>query len=468
MDERRFPAALAAIAGMAFWWPFLRNSITGAVFAGYGTGAFAAVAVFAVFLALVLAALPGGRADRLFAGPAVPAVAAVASAGNLLVWSEALGPAGLALGVALFSAAGALLPVAWAHLLKRLFGSKTREVLLVLLSSYALSFVVGYLSYLPAPLDMIRPVGAPALSGALLYVSGKLSPSPAAPVTTAASGVSAKGRGLYACVVAAYLISVVPVGFVQQGSATYEPSSLTFLRDTVNIVIACCLLAATAAAKRYDRLPLVAAVTFASISLAGFVMASAMGSGPFNLGVALISAGTSCLSVLVFSFAWSFSRRGPLDMTRSISLLFTIPAHAHALVWSVGVAALVDGGTLVYGDFWGVPCLLVGAALNSCVVAALAIFALGTPAEAPSDTPSTPEETPGVILVAQRYSLTDREKQIVGLLCRGNTFAKIGDVLCLSPSTVQTHAKGIYRKMGVHSKQEVVDEVFRAGSAAEE
>ena len=53
--------------------------------------------------------------------------------------------------------------------------------------------------------------------------------------------------------------------------------------------------------------------------------------------------------------------------------------------------------------------------------------------------------------------LTDRESEILLLLARGRSSTYIGEALYLSPNTVRGHIKNIYAKLGVHSKQEIID-----------
>ncbi len=55
------------------------------------------------------------------------------------------------------------------------------------------------------------------------------------------------------------------------------------------------------------------------------------------------------------------------------------------------------------------------------------------------------------------YGLSQREQEVVLLLMEGNTVKRIGNLLFVAPSTVQSHMKSIYRKMGVHTRQEVID-----------
>lgn len=59
--------------------------------------------------------------------------------------------------------------------------------------------------------------------------------------------------------------------------------------------------------------------------------------------------------------------------------------------------------------------------------------------------------------VTVRHGLTDRESEILLLLARGRSSTYIGEALYLSPNTVRGHIKNIYAKLGVHSKQEIID-----------
>lgn len=69
---------------------------------------------------------------------------------------------------------------------------------------------------------------------------------------------------------------------------------------------------------------------------------------------------------------------------------------------------------------------------------------------------------------AARFGLTDREVDVLELLTAGRSQPYIREVLTLSKSTVSTHVMHIYRKCGVHSKQELLDllETGTAGSDA--
>lgn len=66
-------------------------------------------------------------------------------------------------------------------------------------------------------------------------------------------------------------------------------------------------------------------------------------------------------------------------------------------------------------------------------------------------------------VVAQEFGLTEREAEVMVLLAKGRTRARIQEELYLSSGTVATHARHIYQKVGVHSKQELLDVIESAG-----
>jgi DNA-binding NarL/FixJ family response regulator len=48
--------------------------------------------------------------------------------------------------------------------------------------------------------------------------------------------------------------------------------------------------------------------------------------------------------------------------------------------------------------------------------------------------------------------LTDREREILGLICEGMTDAQISAALSLSKNTVRNHVASLYRKLGVNRR----------------
>lgn len=73
-------------------------------------------------------------------------------------------------------------------------------------------------------------------------------------------------------------------------------------------------------------------------------------------------------------------------------------------------------------------------------------------------TTASPEDTHAAVLstLSQRYGLSPRETEIMGLIARGYTLPQIAESLFISKDTVRTHSKSIYRKLDIHKKQELI------------
>ena len=63
--------------------------------------------------------------------------------------------------------------------------------------------------------------------------------------------------------------------------------------------------------------------------------------------------------------------------------------------------------------------------------------------------------------IVAKAGLTKREAEVMELLCRGYSGKRIAEDLCISDHTVHFHTDAVYRKLGVHSKQELIAYVER-------
>jgi DNA-binding CsgD family transcriptional regulator len=74
--------------------------------------------------------------------------------------------------------------------------------------------------------------------------------------------------------------------------------------------------------------------------------------------------------------------------------------------------------------------------------------------------------------LAEKYALTERESETLFLLARGRTSQHIASSMFIAQTTVKTHQRSIYAKLGVHSQQELLTLIEktidqqRAGSSA--
>ncbi|MDM4768155.1 response regulator transcription factor [Pelomonas sp. SE-A7] len=60
-------------------------------------------------------------------------------------------------------------------------------------------------------------------------------------------------------------------------------------------------------------------------------------------------------------------------------------------------------------------------------------------------------------------ALSRRETEVLDLIARGFTYAEIAQQMAISVTTVQTHVRNIYGKLGVHNRSEAVFEARQYG-----
>ena len=75
----------------------------------------------------------------------------------------------------------------------------------------------------------------------------------------------------------------------------------------------------------------------------------------------------------------------------------------------------------------------------------------------PGEEPAAEGFDPDARIWAERYDLSPREAEVFALLARGRNRAYISQALFISDNTTRTHMKSIYRKLDVHSQQELID-----------
>jgi DNA-binding CsgD family transcriptional regulator len=63
-------------------------------------------------------------------------------------------------------------------------------------------------------------------------------------------------------------------------------------------------------------------------------------------------------------------------------------------------------------------------------------------------------------LIVEAYGLSKREREVARLVLAGLSTEEMADNLHLSTYTVQDHLKAIFAKVGVHSRRELVAQIF--------
>lgn len=164
----------------------------------------------------------------------------------------------------------------------------------------------------------------------------------------------------------------------------------------------------------------------------------------------------SLVQVLIYLFVLTMAKKGIV-----------------AASCGVGVAnGMVQTGVLL-GNVLGCACVsgTTACSMGEAVAWLVCLTALGA-AVAPSREPASelPALSPHADAIEQslvdacaalqeRFGLSERETEVAFLLAQGRSRPYIREKLFISKNTVATHIKHIYGKMGIHSREELIDVV---------
>lgn len=181
----------------------------------------------------------------------------------------------------------------------------------------------------------------------------------------------------------------------------------------------------------------------------------------------VIECGSQCFYALMFSILASVARRNPAGALATIPLGFAVSSCCSVVGFSIAQAGIDMQAA-------GVPdALLILSAAMALALFCFVWIGLGdfrfvkffgeiVPAEAPERPseqakPDTPDFDTTIDTLADTHGLTAREREIAGLLARGHSGRSIEERLIISNNTVKTHTRHIYKKLNVHSQQELID-----------
>lgn len=135
---------------------------------------------------------------------------------------------------------------------------------------------------------------------------------------------------------------------------------------------------------------------------------------------------------------------------------------------TIPLAALVVGGIGLEG---AVPATLPSSLLSVLIMFAAYVFSdrfqtkqdmtrvYSWESELIPTTDEPHRESPQSLLkpIAQTHGLTSREYEVMGMLRSGRSIPAIAEHMDVSPNTVRFHCKNVYAKLGVHSRQELIE-----------
>lgn len=198
-----------------------------------------------------------------------------------------------------------------------------------------------------------------------------------------------------------------------------------------------------------------------SLLLCSFISVQATELVP--IGRSLVIAGNTCLTVLFFTTLPYAAKRGAsISDTVAVFSFYTLVQAASSIVSYLLVPAIASYFNVSLGESLLACTLATSFVLVMATMLCFGGIAIAVPTvQTVSDQLAEPDEPSLPDRLRERYDLTDREAQVALLVAQGHTFESIAERLCLSTNTVRSYAKDVYRKLGVHKKQEVIDLLAR-------
>lgn len=166
---------------------------------------------------------------------------------------------------------------------------------------------------------------------------------------------------------------------------------------------------------------------------------------------AVVSAARSFVSILIY-----------LRLFSAVEQRGVHPMVAYGAVRGVYEGALVVG-LLLYGQlqkldlFGDVPFNAVYFAISCVALLLLNDFGSLLARHPRGNSPASQGSVDTYGLMRARYGLSEREEEVLRLTCKGHTKRRMAEMLSLSEDTIRYHSRNLYAKLGVHSRQELLD-----------
>ena len=470
---------IPALLGSACLWAWMGNLYASSFFAPLGAPAMMAeIATWATFALVVpLSALFLVRSTlirKLIVQPgALIGSGAVGTVGSLLFVGAAHRASWVLLGLgaalnALFMATAIL---AWgAVYCKR----GTTTATLYVTGGFTCSFIPSALSMLMAPLaSAFVPTALPLLANVFLVAvpspertyDQRQAPDPAPRPTSLANAIP-RFLGISAPVVCALALIMLGLGYMQHHiSFTDFPdlatpnggAPLQLVRGLAALVLFAVMLLAPRRAPLVYRIGLLAIV--AGFSLMPFLY----GTEQFWIAGAVMTAGYVTFDVLIWIVIAQVAYTGlsdPFRVTCAIRVLVSSLFCTLGGLLGIALSSIAEHAPFAYAD-----AVLMGYLMTIAVVLVLSSPAVWELFDARPVTPSTaPSPEAAIQSLATIWGLTDREREVFGLLAVGRTQPWVAEHLGISESTVNSHVRHIYGKAGVNSRQDLLDLVVCAQS----
>lgn len=249
--------------------------------------------------------------------------------------------------------------------------------------------------------------------------------------------------------------------------AAYAGSNLRMTKHMIGLLEIMLVLAMAATVRQAGAQTRAAYYTLVGSALVGIALTCApLPEGLIHMGVATLATVRVLTEALVLVYVAELAAYNHRLFAKAALLYFILPEMVTCVVGYGMLPELFQdmsagaGVVLQRVGILAMACLGIGflSAYGLHDVKAMGLNAKNaqTSLEAPSESADSSCSQEIALSLAKRFSLTDREATMIGYLYQGHSAKSISSKECISVNTVQTHSRNLYRKLGIHSRHELV------------
>lgn len=483
--------AVACVAALAFLWIYIQKGMLTSVIAGTtalsSQASFIVIMSAAVVCAVVLGAAPWRVQARLLGGRAVLGWGALGCLAGILIVTilsscEPSLPAAVLTVACLVGQAASFTACfgAWALLLcDPARGWPTDRVLLMVLAGAALGFLIApsslngsaYLHVLDcagvgvAALCHAFVAGAPSGAGG----EGSQATVPVVSGSAATADAARRARGEAGVLAAAFFMTGL-LGhskYLVEGFDRYDDED--FVSYTLLFIIIFVLMLSIqylGQREKEDRRWVAALVAAVAVCVAAAyfdILWVYLFRGEYAYDASALCKRVSRIVALLVLLV--LVRRAGLNPVGTVCLAFLVPTFLPKLIAMLLADGPVSGGLFDQrSELFLLLLLFIGVSMAALLTLLCMVLlrpgALAGRDGAPGSS-GAPVDLRRAVCdgMGAEAMLTERETDVLYLASLGNSSKKMADLLGVSTNTVNTHLGSAYRKLGLHTRQELIDEV---------
>lgn len=342
----------------------------------------------------------------------------------------------------------------------RFAGEGSRRLLVnVSLALLAASILDSVLLVLPTLMQAMMVALLPVLYVCLTVLAARRRPQEDPKPATLRNAVAREGGSKLAVAVRVVMLPLavgLAYGLMQRLTAGSYAASMPGLNGATiaSFVVSALVIGVTALF--FDSRKLIKAICFVAIPIVGvaYVLLPLFASSQ-EAAQSVGIIGFNAFYFMVWAL-WAGGSAGPRQARRFV-LGLTVLVAAESLGSVLGLA-VVDA-VQASGDTLAVVSLVV-----VYVLLMAALFSFDRAEKQREVVAEDQQAVPNSFTTAsyaERFGLSAREREVFELLAKGRNRVHISQALFISDNTTRTHMKNVYRKLDVHSQQELIDLVER-------